>query len=55
MLYKSPHGLRLSGDKFGTGNLFEIGSNEERYWLKLTTQETMWWGQYKNLGKPCVD
>jgi hypothetical protein len=55
LLYKSPRGMRLYGGKPGT-DIFEIGSNEERYWFALYPERsTMWWGWYRNLGKPCVD
>ncbi len=56
LLYKAPRGMRLVGTKPGAGTVFEIGSTEDRYWLTLVPdRNTMWWGWYRNLGKPCVD
>ncbi|CAA9395436.1 MAG: hypothetical protein AVDCRST_MAG64-1512 [uncultured Phycisphaerae bacterium] len=58
LLYKQPRGMRLVGTKAAAGNVFEIGSDEERYWLSMTPpndRSRMWWGWYRNLGKPCVD
>jgi hypothetical protein len=45
--------MRLVGKK-EIGRVFEIGSDAENYWLTVVPSvDTMWWGQYKNLGKPC--
>lgn len=55
LLYRGPSGMRLVGNKPGVGTVFEIGSTDDRYWLTVKPElDTMWWGQYKNLGKPCV-
>jgi hypothetical protein len=54
LMYKRPMGFRLVGTKLGE-TVFEIASTEEHYWLKLKPQEnTMWFGEHKHLGKPCV-
>jgi hypothetical protein len=58
LLYKAPLGMRFVGEKPGVGRIFTIGSTEERYWLTLSPPNDasrMWWGWYRNLGKPCVD
>ena len=56
LLYKAPRGMRLVGTKAAAGTVFEIGSTDDRYWLTLVPERnTMWWGWYRNLGKPCVD
>jgi hypothetical protein len=56
LLYKAPRGMRLVGTKAAAGTVFEIGSTDDRYWLTLVPErDTMWWGEYANLGKPCVD
>jgi hypothetical protein len=56
LLYKAPRGMRLVGTKAAAGTVFEIGSTDDRYWLTLVPERnTMWWGSYANLGKPCVD
>src|SRR5688500_12467480 len=47
LLYKQPQGMRLVGTKAGVGNVFEIGSDDERYWLSMTPPNDpsrMWWG-----------
>lgn len=55
LLYRKPQGMRLVGNKDVVGTVFEIGSTDDRYWLKIVPEvETMWWGKYENLGKPCV-
>ncbi|MCC6422068.1 MAG: hypothetical protein IT447_01190 [Phycisphaerales bacterium] len=52
--YRKPGELLLQGKK-EVGNVFEIGSNDERYWLSIALgPDTMWWGHYRNLGKPCI-
>ena len=55
LMYRRPMGMRLVGTKPFAGTVFEIGSTEEKYWLKLVPEvNTMWYGDYANLGKPCV-
>jgi hypothetical protein len=60
ILYRSPQaergrGMLVVGDKPILGRIFEIGSTEERYWLKVAERlDTMWYGSYEHLGKPCV-
>jgi hypothetical protein len=58
LIYKSPRSMRLVGNKDVAGTVFEIGSSEDRFWLTLSPpgeQSRMWWGNYRNLGKPCMD
>jgi len=53
--YRRPGELRISGSKDFVGAVCDIGSNANVYWMTLIPQvETAWYGQYKNLGKPCV-
>lgn len=55
LLYRKPMELRLIGKKPAL-DVFEIGSTEERYWMIVRPEmETMWWGYYRNLGKPGVE
>ena len=55
LMYRRPMGMRLVGTKPLAGTVFELGSTEEKYWLKLVPEvDTMWYGDYANLGKPCV-
>lgn len=53
LMYKRGAGFRLVGTKEGYGTVFEAGSDSERYWLKLG-KETMYFGEHRHLGKPCV-
>lgn len=58
LLFRQPRELRLIGKKPGVGNIFEIGSNDERFWLTIrppNEPSEIWWGNYANLGKPCVE
>jgi hypothetical protein len=52
-LYARPQSLRLVGRHPLAGQVFDIGSNDERYWvmagLKDSPDATMWWGTYANL------
>lgn len=49
VLYSSPMSLRLVGTKDIAGQVFEIGSNDEQYWLIVRGDEdTMWWGRHDN-------
>src|SRR5207245_5834756 len=57
LLYRRPMGFTLTGRKEALGEVFEIGSEGERYWMKLTPtadNKRMWFGEHRNLGKPCV-
>jgi hypothetical protein len=55
LLYRRPLGMRIVGNKPVAGTVFEIGSTEEKYWFKIVPElNTMWYGDYANLGKPCV-
>jgi hypothetical protein len=55
LLYRGPREMRLIGNKEFVGTVFEVGSTNDRFWLKLVPEvDTMWWGNYQNLGKPCA-
>jgi len=50
MAYAFPQSLRMFGDKDLAGRIFEIGSNDERYWFTVYKGEsTMWTGAYANI------
>src|SRR5207244_2495145 len=52
LLYRGPREMRLIGNKEFVGTVFEVGSTNDRFWLKLVPEvDTMWWGNYRNLGK----
>ena len=54
LLYRGPREMRLIGNAI-VGTIFELGSTNDRFWLKLVPElDTMWWGHYRNLGKPCM-
>lgn len=56
LLYRGPREMRLIGNKEFIGTIFEVGSTNDRFWLKLVPElDTMWWGNYKHLGKPCAE
>src|SRR5690606_19259815 len=47
--------MRLTGEKPIVGQVFEVGSTQDRYWLLVPEQlQTMWWGNFENVGKPCA-
>ena len=55
ILYRGPREMRLIGNAGVVGNVFEVGSTNDRFWLKLVPElDTMWWGHYRHLGKPCA-
>lgn len=55
LLYRAPRDMRLIGNKEFVGSIFEVGSVGERFWLKLVPEmDTLWWGYYRNVGRPCA-
>ena len=53
LLYSRPMSLLLRGEKDLVGKVFELGSNDREFWVKVIPQlDTEWWGHYANLGKP---
>lgn len=56
LLYRAPMGFRLVGKKDLVGDVFEVGSTDEYYWLKLVPEaDRMWFGEHRHAGKPCVE
>ena len=54
ILYRAPAELRIV-DSNEFGNIFEIGTTADYYWLKIVPQmDTLWWGRMQNAGKPCA-
>lgn len=52
LLYRKPDEVRLVGRKDIAGEIFQAGSNGERYWLIVKADtDTMWWGQLENLDR----
>jgi hypothetical protein len=55
MLYTWPKSLLLSGNKDIAGEVFQLGSDDTAFWVKLRSggdTYNFWWGHYANLGKP---
>lgn len=56
LLYESPQSMRLVGTKELIGPIFEIGSNDADYWLKVIPDiDTLWIGQYANLTEAALE
>ena len=55
LLYRQqPRSLRLNGDKLVIGNVLQLGSNADVYWLAIKEgPDTAWWGRHQNVGKEC--
>jgi hypothetical protein len=55
LLYRQqPRSLRLNGNKLVVGNVLELGSNEDVYWLAIKEgPDTAWWGRFEHLGSKC--
>jgi len=53
LLYSSPISMRLRGNATGVGNVFDIGSNPNTFWLRLSPEagDAMWWGNYADLAR----
>ncbi len=55
LLYLAPQRMKLIANHTVAGEIFELGSTDDRFWMKLVPEvDTMWWGKYENLGKPCA-
>lgn len=60
ILYRGPEaargaGMLVAGNKPAVGRVFEIGTTADKYWLTIVPEmDTMWHGDTKHLGKPCV-
>ena len=54
LLYRSPRDVKVLGHADVVGNVLEIGSNRDNYWLiaKKPGPDQAWWGRYKYLGDP---
>lgn len=47
LLYRQPVEFRLVADKDIAGRIFDIGTNEDRFWLIAKGDiDTMWWGSF---------
>ena len=48
-IYLAPDKLRLKGKKAGAGDVFDLGSNGERFWLHLPTEKLLYTGSFDGL------
>jgi hypothetical protein len=55
LLYRTPRDVKLNGSADVVGNVLEIGSNRDNYWLiaRKPGPDQAWWGRYKYLGSSC--
>jgi hypothetical protein len=55
LLYRqSPRSLRLDGNKVVLGNVMQLGSNQDVYWLAIKEgPDTAWWGRQTHVGQKC--
>ena len=53
MLLK-PRWLYFLATKDIAGTLVEMGSDPEKFWLTVPQRNTVWVGQWKNVGRPCM-
>jgi hypothetical protein len=50
LLLRKPHEFRMVGRKDVAGQVFELGTTEDEYWMIVRPEaDTMWWGTYDNL------
>lgn len=53
LMFRSPRDLRIRGKKPGIGQVFDVGSNADRYWMQVGGEvDTLWWGDYANASGP---
>jgi len=56
LLYRQPNEMRLVAKKDIAGTIFEVGNNQQRYWLTVKGDaDTMWWGSYDEDGNTTAD
>lgn len=48
-IYLAPDKLRLKGKKAGAGDVFDLGSDGERFWLHLPTEKQLYTGTFEGL------
>jgi hypothetical protein len=56
LMYSRPNSLLVTCDKDVAGQVFQLGSNNDQFWVKIRSSGdafNYWWGHYANLGKPC--
>src|SRR4051794_39047312 len=54
LLYRAPGEVKVVGHHDVAGDVVEIGSNKDVYWMLVREgPKTAWWGRYKYLGAQC--
>jgi hypothetical protein len=46
LLYRRENEVRMVGETFAIGRVFDLGSNEDNYWLIVQPADAMWHGSY---------
>ncbi len=55
LTYRKPHNFRLDGDVAGAGRVFQLGSNDDRFWATIGADvDTMYWAHWQNADKACA-
>lgn len=55
LLFQRPQNLRMDLRPGMGEQVMQIGSNADEYWLWIEPEvQTMWWGRYCHVGKPCA-
>jgi hypothetical protein len=50
LLYQHPRNFRLNGKKEFVGTVFDLGTNDEEFWLEVVPgTNRLWWGKFKDL------
>jgi hypothetical protein len=55
LIFARPLSLLLTGNKDVAGQVFQLGSNDSEFWVRLRSSSDSrdyWWGHYANLDKP---
>lgn len=54
MIFRRPMTLLIKGDEAIVGPIFQLGSNDDEFWVRVYPGDSVeWWGHYRNLGKAC--
>lgn len=54
LMYSDPGYLRMQLAHPAAGPVFELGVNEDRYWVHDRREDEIWWGRTRLAGLPCV-
>lgn len=46
ILFARPRSMRMRATNLAVGEVFDIGSNDERYWATVKPQDAMYWGTW---------